>query len=575
MRGRLGPDTLTDFAAIPDVTGDSKEQLRKDVEKNLLACHGECKTFLAGPINLNGKPIFLVSVGFDVSHKLDLSGTAVFGVVAHSRPELDLARAEIQTDMQLLLDKLPTSGATSAPAIESTVHPATPADNELDMASRTSRYGSPQEFAFALVNSIARRFQCHQVAFGLRADASVRIQAVSGKDKFKASSPGIVDIQQAMEETLDSGVSVSYQTHGQTSAHNPMPVHQQWAETSRSAVASFPLLVDSDCVAVVSLQRDPNVGFSEAELRELESTLASFGPAVELSVRGNRTLREHVKESAQKTWAQVREPSTKKGRLSRTVALVAAVLFLIGWLPYRPMTPCVVVPSNMTQSLAPFDMQLTEALVRSGDRVQADQPLALFDTKELELERASLISQRDQAEVDVRAALIESDAAKASLAKASAAVFQTQLDAINKKIALCTVRAPSDGMVVNAELDRKIGQVFAQGTDILSFAPMDQFELEIRIPEHNARHIQSQQEGTFVSAADPSHRVDYIIDSVSGSAELIDGKNVFVAKARLLGQSDNFRQGMEGYAKTHTGWAPIPWLAFHRLYEYAKASFWL
>ena len=128
---------------------------------------------------------------------------------------------------------------------------------------------------------------------------------------------------------------------------------------------------------------------------------------------------------------------------------------------------------------------------------------------------------------------------------------------------------------MDAELNRKVGQVFAQGSPILSFAPLDDWQLEIRVPENQARYFRQNQTGCFAPAANPGRKLNYTIANISGSAELIDGKNVFVATAQINGDADFFRQGMEGIARTHTGWQPIPWILLHRLFEYGRAGFWM
>ena len=575
LRARTGATSVADFAALPQFEGVDKAELQSRVDETLQACLGETKAFLVGPQTVCGAPTYFVALGFDLARTCDLVGTALFAVAANTQGELDLKRIELQNSFTQVLQCI------TARALEnnkSQTPERNAADTELDLAARTSRYGSTREFAFALVNSMARRFECQQVAFGITKGTGIQLQAISGKDHFKASSPGMVDIQQAMEESLDAGRTVSYQPHGLTDKHHPRPVHQQWSASTNCAVCSFPLLVDDDCIAVVSLARDIETGFSEKDLNEIEQTVAPLSPAVEMAIRGDRSLSEHVKQSGVSVWKQIRQPKSKAGKRARFLALFAACIFLFGWAPHRPTTPCAVVPAGMTQELTPFDMRLVEAPVRSGDRVRAGQVLASFDTRELVLERGRLESQREQAEVDVRAALVKGDVATASMAKANAAVFETQLQTVLEKIERCTIRAPRDGMIVQAELDRRVGQIFPQGEKILAFAPMDSFELELHIPEYQARQIEAGQTGAFASSAGPGYDFDYTVESISGSAELINGANVFVARAKLDGQADelhSLRQGMEGFGKTHTGWRPIPWIAFHRVFNYARSCLWL
>lgn len=564
IKGRCISDSLADFAAIDGLTPDEIESLKHLINHNLLARQGDKKSYLSGPHAIGSRQVYLTTVAIDRSEDLEVVASLCFAMIPQSKAELDLASAQLRADLAAAVNLLPALQKSQAPQ----------GDSSVDLTARVSRYESTREFAFALVNSLAQRYACQQVAFGVANHKKIKVLAISGTDKFKDSSPGIVDIQQAMEETLDANEMLAFQPHGMTATHKAMPVHTQWGSSTRTAVCSIPLMAGDKCIAVVSLRRDPTTGFGAAELAELDSVIGPFGAAVELAQRGERSLKEHFKESAARGFRSAKKPGTAAGRMIRTVVLAAALIFIFGWLPYKPFTPCVLVPSDLTQTLAAFDMELEEVFVRSGDRVQAGTLLAKFDTRQLELERSTLESQRDQAEVDVRAALVEGDPAAASLAKASSAVFAAQLAAVEQKIQNCRIEAPHDGMVVAADLDQKLGQVFPQGEPILSFAPMNSFELEIRVPEHMARHITVEQTGSFAPAADPANSVSYSIESISGSAELIDGKNVFVAKAKLDRSSDHFRQGMEGFASTYTGWRPIPWIVFHRAYEYAASGFW-
>ena len=564
VKGRCISDSLADFAAIDGLTDSEIAALRQEIDQCLLARHGDNRSYLSGPHRAGSRQVYLITVAVDRSSDLEVMATLCFAMIPQTKEELELASAQLRAEIAVALNHAPISRAASP----------TQGDAAMDMTSRVSRYGSTREFAFALVNSLAQRYTCQQVAFGLVTHKKIKVLAVSGTDKFKESSPGIVDIQQAMEETLDAGEMLAYQPNGLTATHKAMPVHTQWGASTRTAVCSIPLMAGEKCIGVVSLRRDPQTGFGAGELSELNSVIGPFGAAVELAQRGERSLKQHFKESAARGFRSAKKPGTAAGRLVRMLLMVGALVFLFGWLPYKPMTPCVLVPSDLTQTLAAFDMELEQVLVRSGDRVNAGDLLAKFDTRQLELERSTLESQRDQAEVDVRAALVAGDPAAASLAKANSAVFAAQLAAVEQKIQNCLITAPQDGMVVAADLEQKIGQVFPQGEPILSFSPMNSFELEIRVPEHQARHITVSQEGSFSPVADPANTMEYKIESISGSAELIDGKNVFVAKATLEQSSDQFRQGMEGFASTDTGWRPIPWIAFHRIYEYAASGFW-
>ncbi|MEM7559425.1 MAG: efflux RND transporter periplasmic adaptor subunit, partial [Planctomycetota bacterium] len=515
LRGRVGAKSLNDFAASGELSDEQREELQQAAETALLDNHGESGIFLHGPLNVADRNIQLISLGFAQD---SVAATLTFATKDAGEHVTRILSTELQFAVSVLLQELGASAGAEQKQQTSQNLDAT------ELAARVAKYSDTREFAFALAHNLAERFDCQQVSFGVRKRRNIEVLAVSGKDSFKASAPGIVDIQQAMEETLDAGQLCSYQPFGQSEAHNPMPVHTQWGSQTNRAVLSIPLMIEEDCVAVVSLTREPNHGFSQAEVAEFTELLAPFGPAVDMSLRGSRSLREHMRTRAGDALQVAKQPKTRTGQVLR-VGIVAAVLFFFfGWLPFAPTTPCSIVPTNLTQTLTPFSMQLKEVLVHSGDEVVAGQPLVVFDSREFLLEKERILALRDQAEVDVRAALLKGDAASASLAQANVAAQEAQLETVQRKIDLCTIVAPSDGMIVEADLNKKIGQVLPQGTQVLSFAPMDQFELEIRIPEYNARHITTSQAGTFVSTADPSKQIDFTIDHVAGSAKLVDGK---------------------------------------------------
>lgn len=566
MTGRIEAETLGDFDCLRSLSADDQLHLRDLVSQSAAAGHALVKTCVSGPFGLGDYRVFLVTLPLFSELRDDLVASVCFAIAPANEQELQLRALELQASLMLAQQMLPAQSKSAN---------KTAIDDKLQMTSRVSRYGDTREFAFALVNSLAARFDCEQVALGTIRSEKLDVLAVSGIDTIKASSPGIVDIQQAMEEARDAERTLIYQPEGVTAKQKTMPIHTRWGVSSHSAVCSIPLMAGSQCVAVLSLRRHRRLGFTEVSVEEIEKLVKPFGPAIELAMRGDRTLQSHFREAAIKTVESIRNPKTRSGRIARKVSCVVAAVLIFGWFPYRPLTPCVLVPGNSTQCLAAFDMQLSEVKVHSGDRVVSGQVLAKFDSRQLELQRAGLIAQLEQAEVDVRKALTKSDAASASLAKANSQVFATQLAAVDKKISQCTITAPEDGMVMDAELNRKVGQVFAQGSPILSFAPLDKWQLEIRVPESQARYFRLNQTGCFASKANPGRKLNFTISSISGSSELIDGKNVFVAVAEVKGGADFFRQGMEGVARTHTGWQPIPWILLHRLFEYGRANFWM
>ncbi len=567
LKGRIGIETLSDFACVDALNESEQLHLRQAISATVLSGHGEESITRSGPHEVGPHRVTLITIPLCERHQRELMGIACFAMIANNEQETTLRAIELQSQMLLALQYMPTT--PKSPQQAQAEHAV------IDMAARVGRYRDSRQFAFALVNSIASRFDCEQVAMGLVRNRRLIVDAISGSDTLKANSPGVIDIQQAMEECRDSTQTIVFQPEGQAPKQKSLPIHIRLGAASQCAVCSIPLLAGDDCIAVLTLKRPRKLGFPQATVDELEKTLKPFGPAIEMAIRGDLSLLDHFRHGIQLTLPAIIHPKTKLGRVARNVLTCAALVALFGWLPYEPLTTAVLVPGDLTQTIAAFDMQLVEAPVRSGQRVTRGQLLARFDTRQLELDRERLRSQFDQAEIEVRKSLAKGDVATASLAKSNATIFATQLAAVEQKIAQCIIVAPEDGMVMEAELHQKIGQTFAQGAPLVSFARLGTWQLELHIPEHQTPHFATQQQGYFAPTSNPGQRLKFTIENVRGSAELIQGKNVFVATAKVDGNPDFLRQGMEGLASTHTGWKPIPWIACHRLIEYCRASFWM
>lgn len=578
--GQLDNHSLTDFACVERFDETQKKELRQTIYDALIARQCDGGNAMAGVSRITGEDFMSVTVTYALE-KPCLLDTSVC-ILIH--PEQTGAAQSHAAQLQSLM----TQAAMHLPYVSHVAEPETDID-PVHCATRVAQYHDTREFAFALVASLANRFACSQVSLGIGTDHHVKVFAVSGLDRFKATSPGIVDIQQAMEEARDHQAPIVGHAHPHSGQIASMPIHDRFAGRENNAVLSIPIMAsglvpddetnrqaDDRCIAVVTLKRKGSSEFSDRDVQNIVDAVAPFGPGIAMSLRADRKIGEHIRQTARQTLATIKQPKSTLGYRTRCVAIAAALIFVFGWMPYKPSTPCVIVPTDLTQTMASFDMTLDAAPANAGDRVKKGQLLAAFDTSELEMQRASLVAQRNQAEVDVRFALSEGDAAAASLAKASAAAQQAQLDNVNAKIQQCRIVAPHDGMVVSADLQSKIGQVFPQGEPILSFATMDRWDIQLQVPERLSRFIQRDQVGTFATSANPADSFNYTIRSVSGATELIEGKNVLVATATIEGEpSVDFRQGLKGVAKTKTGWRPVFWVALHGAYEYTCGLMWL
>ena len=558
---------FVDFQFIESMNKNTVTQMKNRLHLCMSDCKNEKeKVVVSYDLGQNGNQLCVLSTplcqGSDIDG--DVNGVAAFAFIATDQHQITARQAELTCDFLLAMSHLPVE------ATQETTSSENEPNRELAATNHLGRIGSSKEFAFKLVHELVNRFDCQQVALGIVSKNVVKMFAVSGLDSFKANSPGIVEIQQAMDECYDIGDVIVAQTGKEKCSHRSMPLHESWAQSTRSSVCSIPLLAGDECVAVLSMERNTRNGFGDDDIKQISLSVDSIGPAFDMAVRGDRSLFSHCKE----TMFERLKAESVFGKFVRVLALISLLYFCFGKMPYRPATKCELVPAGVSQTTAPFDAKLLQCNVRSGDPVKKGQLLARLDSKQLELEKESLVSRIEQLKTDVRKALGEGDVAAAHLAKASASALEHELTTVTTKIELCSILAPADGIVIEADLEQKIGQVFPQGERILTFSPMKNWEVKLEVPESLARYIQTGHQGSFRLNAWPNQAFEYQIENISAGAELVDGENIFIARAKVGETPQFFRQGMEGIAKTDASWHPVYWVTFRDAYEYLHQNFW-
>ncbi len=435
---------------------------------------------------------------------------------------------------------------------------------------------SPKEFSFSLVNSISNQLEAEQVGFGMNTASRIRVLAISGLPDFKAASPGVALMQQAMEECLDHENLVIQQPGMVGPDGTQFAIHRRWAaESGGSCLCSIPLKDTDGVVAVISVRRSATRPFSKEEIGGLMQMLQPYGSALRVLEKATQPLQQQMRIAAKESIH--RNFGTKSvGRK----AIIGAVILFFAWfafgtLTYKPMCKAKVIADNMLQMTSPLNGRLMMVNVQPGQHVKAGQLLVEFDTTELALQLQSLEREIASSELDVRRAIDGRDTSAAALHKARVGVLMTQAAAIQDRMEQARMVAPEDGTIVRADLEKRIGQVFSTGEPVLEFASAGGWTLEIQIPDDIGTLVQPEQSGSFASASFSSHSMPFQIAHVEGTTQVLNAQNVFIARAPLAERPEWMKSGMEGTARVTTVSRPVWWVALHRVVDWCRLSFWI
>ena len=568
---RFNTDYLKPLADSVLTSGISEPQMKRYERGN------QSMTLIAAPImnvaNNTADGVITLMLGGD-GHKAEVVLPLLDGISSLASAVL------IAKTQSMVAEQCQTSSDGAAKTNPAVPQPAesTEANAAIHQAtalSRAAQYKSTKEFGYSIVNSLCGQLQAEQVFLGIEKSQRIVIESISGFADFKASSPGVAVVRQAMEECLDKNNYVLVQRNSLDGLSEALPSHQQWSvESNYSSVLSIPLNQGSETAGVISIRRSADRPFSREEIAGLLQMLSPYGGALRVIEQANRPFAAQLRSAAGTTVAD----TLKKGSVGRRVAYaclaMSALWFFLGTLTYRPILRTRVTAEHLRHFAAPFDGKLQSVHVRPGQDVAGGTLLAEFDTAALQLQLNSLSRQIASTQIELRQAIHDDDVTMAALARSRVSVLQTQANAVSRQIQDARIYAPSDGTVVVSDLEQRIGQMFPQGQEILQFAAHGAWLLEIEVPDDIANYVAANQPGTFSAASYPAEKQSFKLKHIDGAAVTVQDRNIFMAQAPLESQPEWMKSGMEGTARIETVSRPVWWVVMHRAVDWARMNFW-
>ncbi len=417
----------------------------------------------------------------------------------------------------------------------------------LAVVNRSERF---KGVCMALCNETATRLRCQRASLGFLEGRYVRVQAISRTDTFRREVKLAQDIETAMEECLDQDLEV---------IHPPAPnaPYASRAATQLSmrhgpaAVLSLPLRHNGDVFGVLTLERPPDRPFGalpEVELTRLTCDLCA-----------PRLFEMHQRDR----WAGARAASWARRKLGVLVgaehtgmkvgacAVFVLALFLT-WAKgdYRIDASFIFEAPLQQAVVAPFDTFLKSVAVDPGDEVEAGKDiLGLLDTADLRLKLAAVKAEQLGYLKQMTAAMRDGKTAEAQIAQAQSDKSAAEMRLFERHIEQATLTAPITGRVVSEDLKRQIGAPVETGKILFEIARVEDLRAELYVPEDSIASVAVGQAGELASVSHPEQKIQFQVERINPIAEVVNSKNIFKVRARLLEQHAWMRPGMEGIAK--------------------------
>jgi multidrug efflux pump subunit AcrA (membrane-fusion protein) len=410
--------------------------------------------------------------------------------------------------------------------------------------------------AMAVVNEIAVRLPCRRASLGFCRGGRVRLAAMSHGVAFARRSQLVAAIENAMEEALEQNATITQPARPRVELRQITLSHGELSRLSGApalATLALPGGSTEGAIGVLLVERDADV-FDEILLERLEAAAALLGPAFEPKLRAHRLLDGRLVAASERLLAAVFGPR-KPGAKLLAVLAIAALAALLLWRGTATVSGEAVVEAAQLHSIAaPFDGFITEAPVRAGDRVTADQTLARLDDRAFRLDALKARSELQQQALKYADAVGKQDRVAIGVLQASMDEARAELAIVEDKIARSSLHSAIDGTIVSGDLSQMIGAPVERGKVLFEVAPLDAWRVAINVDERDVAAVRAGQTGRLVLAGLTGQTIRFTVRAVLPvAATSADGQNTFRVEAELQDHVGTLRPGMEGVGKIRIG----------------------
>jgi hypothetical protein len=429
--------------------------------------------------------------------------------------------------------------------------------------------------AMALCNEVASRWGCERVSYGVLKGRYVHLKASSHTEKFSRKMKVVQDVEAAMEECLDQDVEVL----------DPAPpdatyVSRAAAELARlhgpATVLSLPMRVQGEPEAVLTVERPPDRPFAADEIETLRLTCDLASRRLHELHERDRWFGARAAGAVRKGLSAVLGPKHTWIKVAGIAVFAVALFLIFAKGTYHADASFVLEATKQQVVAAPFDGTLKEVKVETGDRVRAGETvLAELDTTELKVRLADAKARRLEALTGASTAMDKERFAEAQMARARADQAAAQMELLQHRIDQAVIVSNITGTVIVGDLERREGSRVQTGEVLFEVATIESLRAELAVSEDQIADVDEGDTGTLALEGDPANRLDFEVERINPVAEVVDQKNVFKVRARLLETHGRLRPGMEGVAKIDLDRRRYAWIWTRKLRNWLRMKLWI
>ena len=427
------------------------------------------------------------------------------------------------------------------------------------------------------VNDLSERFACETVSISWCAFEGLRVRAISHSEKVARRSEMTSLLEEAGQEALTQSKELMLPSSDQNQVSTAHEAYMRVVKPGH--LLTLPLIQhDADGqtfdLGAVTLERQRK-HFSVAE--QWAARLYCEMAIVPLLWHSQNTMWLPVRIAREFTRSvpKALKPRSGPGKLLMGAIMMTIVGASIMPLPFRLSATAVLKTDASAYVGAAYDGFIESSEIILGSVVKQGDVVFTLNTSELVLERNALIAEVAQANRDVEIRRSLNQLSEMLVAQAKADELRAKLLKIDQKLTGADAIAPMDGVVVEGEPAKKIGEAVRRGESQVTISAVDSLYVEAAISERDLSFVEAGQQVDLTLLARPKDTFPMSVARAVPAPAVQDGDNVFpVRMTDPELRADWWVPGMTGVVKISVGTRPMWWLASRRLIDYLRLLFW-
>jgi multidrug resistance efflux pump len=165
--------------------------------------------------------------------------------------------------------------------------------------------------------------------------------------------------------------------------------------------------------------------------------------------------------------------------------------------------------------------------------------------------------------------------AEMRIAQALADQAEARLSLLRYRLDQAVIRSPFDGVVIEGDLQQRIGAPVKKGDALFRIARLDLLYMEAEVNERDIHEVMNKAAGEIAFVTQPRLKFPVKIVRFESAAVPKDGKNIFLVRGAFEQKPENWwRPGMSGICKINVENRTLLWILTHRTIDFLRLFFW-